>query len=162
MQDMRKDQIFVLMLMILLPLSGCVTENEGSSEGEEESVVWDVEIESIDSVNSVSSESNDELIDATLLSEHQLNLTELEFTIQYTSDGTTYVASCSHDDDDPECVFSAGNGNSVWEQNETLTISEYGVNICEAENCTLTLSIAAQYSDAEQIMIHGNNDLTVS
>ena len=159
---MRNDQFFVLMLLILLPLSGCVTENEDNSEGEEESVVIDVEIESNDSVNSVSSESNDELIDVTLLSENEFNLTELEFTISYTNDGIDYIASCSHDDDDPECSFSAGNGNSVWEQNETLTISEYGVNICETEDCSLTLAIKSQYSDGNQIMIHSNNDLTVN
>ena len=159
---MRNDQFFVLMLLILLPLSGCVTENEDNSEGEEESVVIDVEIESNDSVNSVSSESNDELIDVTLLSENEFNLTELEFTISYTNDGIDYIASCSHDDDDPECTFSAGNGNPVWEQNETLTISEYGVNICETEDCSLTLAIKSQYSDGNQIMIHSNNDLTVN
>ena len=159
---MLNDQFFVLMLLILLPLSGCVTENEDNSEGEEESVVIDVEIESNDSVNSVSSESNDELIDVTLLSENEFNLTELEFTISYTNDGIDYIASCSHDDDDPECSFSAGNGNSVWEQNETLTISEYGVNICETEDCSLTLAIKSQYSDGNQIMIHSNNDLTVN
>ena len=157
---MLNDQFFVLMLLILLPLSGCVTENEDNSEGEEESVVIDVEIESNDSVNSVSSESNDELIDVTLLSENEFNLTELEFTISYTNDGIDYIASCSHDDDDPECSFSAGNGNSVWEQNETLTISEYGVNICETEDCSLTLAIKSQYSDGNQIMINSNNDLT--
>ena len=159
---MRNDQFFVLMLLILLPLSGCVTENEDNSEGEEESVVIDVEIESNDSVNSVSSESNDELIDVTLLSENEFNLTELEFTISYTNDGIDYIASCYHDDDDPECIFSAGNGNPVWEQNETLTISEYGVNICETEDCSLTLAIKSQYSDGNQIMIHSNNDLTVN
>lgn len=159
---MRNDQFFVLMLLILLPLSGCVTENEDNSEGEEESVVIDVEIESNDSVNSVSSESNDELIDVTLLSENEFNLTELEFTISYTNDGIDYIASCYHDDDDPECTFSAGNGNPVWEQNETLTISEYGVNICETEDCSLTLAIKSQYSDGNQIMIHSNNDLTVN
>ena len=159
---MRNDQIFVLLLVVLLPMSGCVTENEDNSGGEEESVVIDVEIESNDSVNSVSSESNDELIDVTLLSENEFNLTELEFTISYTNDGIDYIASCSHDDDDPECIFSAGNGNSVWEQNETLTISEYGVNICETENCSLTLAIKSQYSDGNQIMIHSNTDLTVN
>jgi hypothetical protein len=145
-----------------MPLSGCITENEDNSEGEEEGVMIDVEIESIDSVNSVSSESNDELIDVTLLSENEFNITELEFTISYTNDGIDYMASCSHDDDDPECIFSAGNGNSVWEQNETLTISEYGVNICGTEDCSLTLHIKSQYSDGNQIMIHSNNDLTVN
>ena len=59
---MRNDQLFVLLLLIFLPLSGCVTETEDNSEGEEEGVVMDVEIESNDSVNSVSSESNDELM----------------------------------------------------------------------------------------------------
>ena len=160
---MRNNQFFVLLLLILMPLSGCITENEDNSEGEEEEgVMIDVEIESIDSVNSVSSESNDELIDVTLLSENEFNITELEFTISYTNDGIDYMASCSHDDDEPECIFSAGNGNSVWEQNETLTISEYGVNICGTEDCSLTLHIKSQYSDGNQIMIHSNNDLTVN
>ncbi len=91
---MRNNQFFVLLLLILMPLSGCITENEDNSEGEEEEgVMIDVEIESIDSVNSVSSESNDELIDVTLLSENEFNITELEFTISYTNDGIDYMAS---------------------------------------------------------------------
>tara|TARA_B100001113_G_scaffold313582_1_gene278703 strand:+ start:184 stop:663 length:480 start_codon:yes stop_codon:yes gene_type:complete len=159
---MRNDQLFVLLLLIFLPLSGCVTETEDNSEGEEEGVVMDVEIESNDSVNSVSSESNDELIDVTLLSENEFNLTELEFIIKYTNDGTLYVASCSHGDDDPECTFSAGDGDPVWEQNETLTISEYGVNICDTGDCSLDFSISSQASDGNRIMIHSNTELTVN
>ena len=63
---MDKKQILATLLMPLLILSGCISDNANSEEDEGDGVVLEVDIESTDADISVSDGTSDILIDAIL------------------------------------------------------------------------------------------------
>ena len=155
---MDKKQILATLLMPLLILSGCISDNANSEEDEGEGVVLEVDIESTDADISVSDGTSDILIDAILQSSHQLNWSEIEVRLLWeTDDGEQQVTICSQTDETAGCSISEGNGDSTWEQNEIINIAENELDICDSNNCSVTIQITLQPENEDGIFLHGND-----
>ena len=154
---MDKKQILATLLMPLLILSGCISDNANSEEDEGDGVVLEVDIESTDADISVSDGTSDILIDAILQSSHQLNWSEIEVRLLWeTDDGEQQVTICSQTDETAGCSISEGNGDSTWEQNEIINIAENELDICDSNNCSVLIQITLQPENEDGIFLHGN------
>ena len=155
---MDKKQILATLLMPLLILSGCISDNENSEGDEDEGNILGVEIESTDADISVSDGTSDVLIDVILQSSHQLNWSEIEVRLLWeTDDGEQQVTICSQTDETAGCSISEGNGDSTWEQNEIINIAENELDICDSNNCSVYIQITLQPENEDGIFLHGND-----
>ena len=154
---MDKKQILATLLMPLLILSGCISDNANSEEDESDGVVLEVDIESTDADISVSDGTSDILIDAILQSSNQFNWSEIDVNLRYESDdGVRQSITCSQTDENAGCSISEGNGDSTWEQNEIISIAENELDICNSNNCSVYIQISLQPENEPGIILHQN------
>ena len=151
---MRNIQIFVLLLLILLPMSGCLDENsetEPDPNGDDDENVepgFDIySFEIDDHPESVTSNGNDKLVlvgytqgdDIEIPSQIQVELTvdghSMEIC-QYSAQGD------GSDVDGPMCYYSVPDDSEpiLWKVGEQITIGEVEMNYCES-SCNLQVEI---------------------
>ena len=139
---MTADKMLVLLFVILLPLTGCLgNEPEPVPEPEPEPEADFVSINSSDSIDSVTDGGSDNLIDVELISDHEFDWVDIKVQLQI--DGGLPI-HCYQNDQSADCTFGDGDGDSVWEQNEMITVLEGQNSLCNSGGCEIQLEIGLE------------------
>ena len=142
---MRADKILVLLLVVLLPLAGCL-DNAPEPEPEPEPEPNLVTISSRDSPNLVTDGGSDNLIDAELKSDHEFDWADIGVRISIDGDFPIY---CYQNDQNADCTFGDGDGDSIWEQDEMITVLEGQNSLCNSEGCEITIEILLENDNGD-------------
>ena len=151
---MRKIQIFVLLLLILLPMSGCLDDDSDSEPDpngdDDENVepgldIYNFEID--DHPEPVSSNNNDQLVIVTYNAGDDIQIPS-QIQVELTVDGNSmeicqYSAQGDGSDvDGPMCYYSIFDNSEpvLWSVGEEITIGEVEMNYCES-SCNLQVEI---------------------
>ena len=138
---MRNIQIFVLLLLILLPMSGCL-DDENVEPGLD---IYNFEID--DHTDSVTTNDNDRLVFVTLNQGHEIEIPS-QIQVELTVDGHSmeicqYSAQGDGSDvDGPKCYYSVPDDSEpiLWKVPQQMTIGEVEMNYCES-SCNLQVEI---------------------
>ena len=151
---MRKIQIFVLLLLILLPMSGCLDDDSDSEPDpngdDDENVepgldIYNFEID--DHPEPVSSNNNDQLVIVSYKAGDDIQIPS-QIQVELTVDGNSmeicqYSAQGDGSDvDGPMCYYSIFDNSEpvLWSVGEEITIGEVEMNYCES-SCNLQVEI---------------------
>ena len=151
---MRVDQILVLLLVVLLPLSGCLDDNsetEPEPNGDDDENVepgfdiYNFEID--DHPEPVSSNNNDQLVIVTYNTGDDIQIPS-QIQVELTVDGHSmeicqYSAQGDGSDvDGPMCYYSVPDDSEpiLWKVGQQMTIGEVEMNYCES-SCNLQVEI---------------------
>ena len=151
---MRNDQIFVLLLLILLPMSGCLDDDSDSEPvpngDDDENVepgldIYNFEID--DHPEPVSSDNNDQLVIVTYNAGDDIQIPS-QIQVELTVDGNSmeicqYSAQGDGSDvDGPMCYYSVPDDSEpiLWKVGQQMTIGEVEMNYCES-SCNLQVEI---------------------
>ncbi|MGB1827572.1 MAG: hypothetical protein ACPHN0_05080 [Candidatus Poseidoniaceae archaeon] len=139
---MRKITAFAILFLLILPLSGCLDEQNRDDddpnfvEGSGAMATADAE----DHTDDVSTNTNDNLmnLEVTRLENVELKWSDLTITLDDDGDGTNQI-TCSNpgQSSTSDCMVTEilGNGDGFFDVGEKVTISENGVDICSSNPC---------------------------
>lgn len=133
---MDLEKMLVLLIVLLLPLPGCL-----GNEPEPEPAPDFVTIVSSDSIDSVTDGGSDNLIDVELISDHEFDWVDIKVKLEIGSMGPL---NCYQNDQSADCTFGDGDGDSVWEQNEIITVSEGQTSLCNSGGCEIEIEIGLE------------------
>ena len=141
--------LMIAILMTFTPLAGCLGGEEVDFVEEYigESLVIFV-FNGTDANGALTDNGSDHLFDATFETNptSSENITLSNLTIKIIVDGGVPI-QCSHNNQSTSCTFNDGNGDSVWSQNEVLTIKENQDDICSSAGCDVDVEFFIRGSD---------------
>ena len=145
---MTVDKILVLLLVVLLPLTGCLgmRANEPEPQPEPQPEPDFVSFNSSDSIDSVTDGGSDNLIDVELISDHEFDWADIGVRISIDGDFPIY---CYQNDQNADCTFGDGDGDSIWEQDEMITVLEGQNSLCNSEGCEITIEILLENDNGD-------------
>ena len=122
--------LLALVMLCTCPLTGCL----GEPPSDFHYTVEDAEGEA----SSLSSE--DALFTITLSDRGEVNMKFSSLSITVKQDGTAY--QCLAEGEGGNCTVSqpSGSDDTLWEENETLVVSESGTDIC-GRTCIITFTV---------------------
>lgn len=158
---MNADKMLVLILIILLPLTGCLG-NEPEPEPEPVLVPSEgldpVHMNYSDSIDSVTDGGSDNLIDVELISDHEFDWVDIRVWLKI--DGGVPIR-CYQNNQSADCTFGDGDGDSIWQQNEMITILEGQNSLCDSGGCEIDTEIRLE-NDAGDVHIIDSNIQQIS
>ena len=137
---MTADKMLVLLFVILLPLTGCLG-NEPEPVPEPEPEPDFVSINSSDSIDSVTDGGLDNLIDVELISDHEFDWVDIKVYLVIDDDPPI---QCYQNNQSAVCTFGDGDGDSIWEQNEMITVLEGQNSLCNSGGCEIRIDIGLE------------------
>ena len=149
---MTADKMLVLLFVILLPLTGCLgNEPEPVPEPEPEPEPNFISINSSDSIDSVTDGGSDNLLDVELISDHEFDWVDIKVYLVIDGDPPIH---CYQNNQSADCTFGDGDGDSIWEQNEMITVLEGQNSLCNSGGCEIRIDIQLENDAGDAHTIH--------
>ena len=161
---MRRLTAFAILFLLVLPLSGCLDEqdaDDGGGDGSDGSIAI-ANADAEDHTDDVSTNTNDNLmnLEVTRLQDIELKWSDLVITLDDDGDGTNQI-TCSNpgQSSTSDCIVTEilGNGDGFFDVGEKVTISENGVDICSSNSCLKYVKI---FEGTARSNLNNNQEVT--
>ena len=145
---MRRLTAFAILFLLVLPLSGCLDEQDADDGGGDgsDSYISRMQGTTEDHADEVSTNTNDNLMnyEVIIMENVELQWSDLIITLADDDDGTNQI-TCSNPGQSSasDCAITEiqGNGDGFFDVGEKITVSENGVDICSSYGCNKVITI---------------------
>ena len=145
---MRKITAFAILFLLILPLSGCLDEQDADDGGGDgsDSFISRMQGNTEDHADEVSTSTNDNLMnyEVIIMENVELQWSDLIITLDDDGDGTNQITCANPGQSSAsDCTITEiqGNGDGFFDVGEKITISENGVDICSSFGCEKYVTI---------------------